>query len=375
MTEPLTVTDAPIQALDTLAFLGAAPVGRARIKQKFDDFRVDEELGFDFTGNGEHVCVQLRKTDVSTPDTARRLSELTGVPLSAIGYAGMKDRRAVCSQWFSVQLPIEQESRLAALEGEPFTVLATQRNSRKLKVGSHRRNHFCLRLRECEGDKDAFEARLRKIRQLGVPNYFGQQRFGRDLANLTQVTALMQQVVAGAPDTHLRPAGRDFKRGMLYSAARSYLFNLVLSSRVQADTWCRYVDGDVLNLEGTDRCFRVRDGEVWDDALEQRLRQFDIHITGPLAGTIDPKDRYLSRAEAADIEDAVLRQYPTLVEGLARCGLVAARRPLRMQALDLTWEWEEDAVLQLRFSLSKGCYATSLLRELCVIKPSADTDW
>lgn len=371
---PSAFGEGPI-ALEALAFAGAPPAGSALIKQEFIDFQVDEELGFDFTGSGEHLCVQVRKTDVSTPDVARRLSETTGVPLAEIGYAGMKDRRGVCSQWFSLQLPPEQESRLAAVEDETLSLLTSQRNSRKLKIGSHRRNHFAIRLRDCEGGREVFEAQLLQLQQTGVPNYFGAQRFGRDLSNLTQVAALMQEVMAGDAGAAVKTGGRNFRRGMLYSAARSYLFNLVLSRRLEAGNWDRYVEGDVLNLNGTERCFRVNPESAWDEVLEKRLQSFDIHITGPLAGENDPKDKYLSRAEAADIEGAVLQQYPTLVQGLKRCGLTAARRALRFQPIDLAWEWEEDAVLQLRFSLSKGCYATSLLRELCVIKPSAGSDW
>lgn len=352
-------------ALDTLAYVHGTPGISATIKQELQDFRVDEELGFDCTGNGEHLFLRVQKRDLSTLDVARRLQRLTQVPQTAIGYAGMKDRRGECSQWFSVQLPAADEHRINGLEETGLSVLETGRNARKLKIGSHKLNHFQLRLRDCTGDAAIFGERLHLIQQTGLPNYFGEQRFGHELSNLVQVQAMMEQVLqADAGAGRHQPGIPHARRGMLYSAARAYLFNQVLSQRVAGHNWNAYVPGDVPNLAGTDRCFGVKVG-AWDAALQQRLQEFDIHLTGPLAGAIDPKDKYISHAKAADIEDAVLRQFPVLVEGLARCGLIAARRSLRFLPIGLEWEWEESGILCLRFALSRGCYATSLLRELC----------
>lgn len=351
--------------LDSLAYaFGPSGLG-ATIKQEFVDFRVDEELGFECTGQGEHLYLRVRKQDLSTTDVAKRLQALARLPPTAIGYAGMKDRRGDCTQWFSVQLPSEDESRINAFEDTGLTVLETRRNGRKLKIGSHKQNHFQIRLRNCQGDPARFAERLSQIRAAGVPNYFGEQRFGRELSNLVQVQALMEAVLGnGNVGERRREGGQHFKLGMLYSAARAYLFNQVLSERVETGSWATYLCGDVPNLAGTDRCFNVAEG-AWDETLQRRLRDFDIHLTGPLAGMVDPKDKYISKGKAADIEEAVLGQYPTLVKGLVRCGLVAARRPLRFMPGQLQWEWESRDTLCLRFALPRGCYATSLLREIC----------
>ncbi len=358
--------------LAALAYAYGVPAVSATIKQQLNDFIVDEELGFNCTGNGEHLYLRVQKSDLSTPDVARRLQAVTDLPLVAIGYTGMKDRRGECSQWFSLPLEASAEYKIKGIEDANLAILETQRNSRKLKIGSHKRNHFQLRLRDCEGDPAQFDARLRQIQISGLPNYFGEQRFGRDLSNLAQVQALMEQVVGSAENSG--PAATDlqhqhFKRGMLYSAARAYLFNQVLSSRIEAGNWNTYTPGDVLNLAGTDRCFAVAAG-AWDEQLQRRLQEFDVHLTGPLAGAVDPKDKYISHGKVADIEDAVLRQYAVLVQGLKRCGLNSARRPLRFVPIQLEWHWETATVLSLRFALSRGSYATSLLRELCNVNSS-----
>ncbi|MCG8413030.1 MAG: tRNA pseudouridine(13) synthase TruD, partial [Pseudomonadales bacterium] len=284
-----------------------------------------------------------------------------------VGYAGMKDRRANTTQWFSARIPVESEAKLADLENSELTVLETQRNERKLKIGSHKSNHFSLRLREVEGNPEQLDEKLRWLQQFGVPNYFGKQRFGRDLSNLQQVQALMSE-----SDSANKKPGRQ-KRGMLYSAARAYLFNQILSQRLMQGNWNQYVAGDVLNLNGTQRFFAV-ESSGWDAELQQRLDELDIHPSGLLCGQRDESDRYATQAIAADIEDAVLAHFPDLVGGLERHGLRAGRRSLRFKPEGLNWQWHGEAELELQFSLPRGAYATSLLRELCQFREQANSN-
>jgi tRNA pseudouridine13 synthase len=370
---------ATFSSLDTLAFANGKPEFAATFKQKFTDFRVDEQLSFAFTEKGEHAYLWIEKIDRSTVDVAKKLSEITGVHGSEIGYSGMKDRRAEARQWFSIKLPAGRESELTACESDSLRIVETHRNSRKLKIGSHRSNHFRVLLRDCDGSRDEFEERLAQIEAGGVPNYFASQRFGRGLSNLTQVQAWMSAALDADSGSAIDVAAaaipkQRFKRSMLFSAARSYLFNQLLSQRLELGNWNAYTAGDVLNLEGTDRSFALATGVEWDSTLQQRLEDFDIHITGPLPGEIDPKDKYVSYGEAADIEEAVCKKFNTLLAGLQHFGLKTARRPLRFRAIDLSWEWQQSeqkdgaSNLLLDFSLGKGAYATSLLRELCVTR-------
>lgn len=345
-------------AMDSLAYAQGRPDLKATLKARFSDFQVDEDLGFEPSGAGDHVFVQLRKTDLSTTDTARHLARISGVSGRDVGYSGMKDRRGECSQWFSIKLPAGGENAFSDLQDERLQLLQLARNHRKLRIGSHRHNRFQLLLRDCEGDAAEFDRRLRALAAQGVPNYFGVQRFGRDLSNLEQVLKLFRD--SAGPGS----AGNRHKRGMLYSAARAYLFNQVLSRRLEQGNWCQYQPGDVLNLDGSNRCFLVADGD-WDEKLQARLQEFDIHLTGPLPGLVGSKDKYISKGIAADIENAVLEKYPELLAGLRQHDLEAGRRPLRFRVHDLQWQWQQDQHLLLQFTLSKGAYATSLLRELC----------
>jgi len=380
---PTSSAAAIFSGLDTLAFANGKPGLAATFKQEFTDFRVEEQLSFKFTEKGEHVYIWVEKIDRSTVDVAKKLSEITGVHGSDIGYSGMKDRRAETRQWFSIKLPVGRESELKACESDSLRIVETHRNSRKLKIGSHRSNRFRVLLRDCDGSRDEFEQRLAQIESGGVPNYFGSQRFGRGLSNLNQVQAWLSAELAagldGASGSVIDAAAASipkqrFKRSMLFSAARSYLFNQVLSGRLGSGNWNGYISGDVLNLDGTDRSFALDAGVEWDSILQQRLEDFDIHITGPLPGETDPKDKYVSYGEAADIEEAVCKQFSTLLAGLRHFGLKTARRSLRFRPIDLAWEWQQSeqtdgaSDLLLDFSLGKGAYATSLLRELCVTR-------
>lgn len=381
MSEPRATND--LLPLDSLAYALGKPQGSAIIKQEFSDFRVDEELAFAPSGEGDHVFIQIQKTDASTIEVAKRLSDVAAVRQADVSYSGMKDRRGETSQWFSVKLPPEKEPRLAALEDEKLAIIALHRNSRKLKIGSHARNRFQLKLRGCEGSRDEFERRLEALRDKGVPNYFGAQRFGAQMSNLRQVSVLMRQVLEG--DKAVQQGGR-FRRGMLYSAARSYLFNQVLSERISAGNWQSYLRGDVLSLDGSGRCFKLADeeaGEEWTDELQQRIETLDIHTTGPLPGIISAKDKYVSSGEAADIEKRVVTELDWMVAGLEAFGLQASRRALRFAAAELSWQWEQDIPalisssdaeacgnLNLAFTLPRGAYATSLLRELCQLRES-----
>lgn len=353
--------------LDKLAYLQGEPTARGMLKQKFADFKVSEELGFEMVGNGEHLFLYIKKQNLSTIEVARKIAAVAEARIAMVGYAGMKDKRAECTQWFSVPLQKEKgavkenenQSIISRLEDENIKIISTVRNNRKLKIGSHKRNLFDITLRNCLEGREEFDANLDKIKQFGVPNYYGFQRFGRELSNLKQVDKLIHD-----PQTNTKRRQKSFKKGMLISAARAYVFNQVLSSRITNNNWSQFVAGDVINLDGTARNFIVEEG-AWDTTLQKRLENFDIHLTGPLLGKVDSKDKYISSGKAADIEKAEVDKYPKILEYLQKIGAKSSRRPLRFLPEELRWAWLDDCTLNLSFALSPGAYATSLLREVC----------
>lgn len=324
------------------------PRGRGRLRADPADFRVVEIPVTEPEGQGEHLWVYVRKTGANTDWVARALARHAGVSPAAVSYAGMKDRHAVTEQWFSIQMPGMDAPDWNVFAEPGVEILRMARHGRKLKRGALRGNRFSLVIRAFDGDQDCIEHRLGQIAAHGVPNYFGDQRFGRDGGNLAQADALF----AGT----LR-ASRT-QRGLYLSAARSALFNRVLAERVRDGSWCAPRAGDVLQLDGRSACF-VFDPD--DATLAPRLEAMEVHCTGPLVGRGDT----LVRDAALAAENVWLAPWRAWCEGLAKQGVEAARRSLRVRVADLEWHWNADErSLALRFALAAGSFATSVLREL-----------
>lgn len=333
----------PVNAMTNRS--ASTPLFEARIRTRPEDFVVEEIQATDPDGEGEHVWVLLEKTGCNTEHAARCLAHAAGVPRSAVGYAGRKDRHAVTTQWFSVQLPGRDAPDWSAHLGSGFRVLRSERHGRKLRTGHLLGNRFRLILRNCRGDLADLEEQLDRIRALGVPNRFGPQRFGRDGTNPVKARAMFEGTIRV----------RDRKlRGMYLSAARAVLFNRVLAKRVEQGSWCRAMPGDLMNLDGSRSHFLA---EVVDVQLEQRVAAGDVHPTGPLWGRGEPG----TLGDVAALERAVAQADPVLARGLADAGLRQERRPLRLRVDGLRHEWLDDETLVLEFGLPAGGYATTVL--------------
>lgn len=334
-----------------------APVLQARLRVTPADFQVDEMLAFGPDGEGEHALLRVRKASANTDWAARRLAVLAGVSHKAVGYAGLKDRHAVTTQWFSVHLGRLPEPKWQLLTEDGLEVLESHRHRRKLKRGNLAGNQFQIRLRELRGDLGSAEERLKIIARIGVPNYFGPQRFGRDGSNLLRAKALF----AGAV-----PRASRHQRGLWLSAARSQLFNEVLAQRVERGDWAVALVGDRLQLRGTHSHFLA---EVLDANIRERIDSGDLTPTGPLYGA----GELPSSGEVRELEQRFADACSDWIKGLAEAGLKQERRALRMHAEGLTLERVGASEAVLRFTLEPGSYATTLIRELCDVTEGPGT--
>ena len=326
---------------------GAPPV-RGRIRVAPEDFEVDEVLGFEPDGHGTHVLLRVEKNGANTAWVASQLARVGNVPPAEVGYSGLKDRRALTRQAFTVPIATGDDlSVWRSHAGEGYRVLDAHRHTRKLRRGSHRANRFRIVVREVSGAVDELAARLGAIQSLGVPNYFGAQRFGRSSGNLVRARSW----AAGGDAPRDRQA-----RGFALSAARSELFNRVLTERVRLNCWNRLLPGEAIMLDGR-RSFFTSDSI--DAALEARCAEFDVHPSGPLHGRGAPAPRGAAR----DLESGVLATEPELVALLESEGLETERRPTRMRVRSIVWRRAAD-VIELEFELGRGGFATTVLREL-----------
>lgn len=323
------------------------PVASGQLRTRPEDFQVEEIMGFEPDGEGEHALLRIRKTNANTEWVARRLAAHAGLPASAVSYAGLKDRHAVTSQWFSVHLGPRDEPSWDAFEAEGVEILEVHRHRRKLRRGALRGNRFRIRVRGVQVERTLVDERSEQIKRRGVPNYFGDQRFGRAQGNLRAAHALFSGE-SGRIGRHLR--------GMWLSAARSQLFNELLALRVQRGDWDCPLPGDCMQLAGSRSHFLV---DVVDETLRARVAAFDVDPSGPLWGAGEG----LTRGEPAQLEQAAIQGFCLWAEGLAAAGLRQERRPLRIRANGLETVFREGA-LELAFELPAGAYATTVLREL-----------
>ncbi|TXH76668.1 MAG: tRNA pseudouridine(13) synthase TruD [Thiothrix sp.] len=323
----------------------AAPlIGQFRLQP--EDFIVNEHIDIDLSGSGEHLWLQVRKTGANTDWVAGQIARCTQVPASEVGYAGLKDRHAVTTQWFSVQLPGKADPSFADLPPE-IEILQQQRHDKKLRRGALLSNEFILNLCNCSGDFVAAAAICTEMSQRGLPNYYGEQRFGHNMGNLTKA----QRWFEGS----FTPKQRN-QRSLYLSAARSWIFNQVLSARIQQNTWDQRVAGDVFMFEG---------GSAWfaDDAspeLAERLAALDLHPTGVLWG----RGELASQGAVRELELEQAALFPVFCAGLEKQGLKQERRALRIKVANLEFKQLDQTTVRLSFSLPAGAYATVLLEQL-----------
>ncbi|MBA6411888.1 tRNA pseudouridine(13) synthase TruD [Parahaliea sp. F7430] len=332
---------------------GQAPTVQARIRTTPEDFIVREQLGFSPDGQGEHVFLHLEKRGLNTADLAQRIAVLSATPLRDIGFSGMKDRHALTRQWFSVGLAGRPEPDWQALsEQGDVAVLEVTRHLKKLRRGVHRANRFILTLRELRGDLQSLMLSLEQVRAQGVPNYFGEQRFGHSGATLLQ--ARQWQVRGG------RRLSRN-KRSLYLSALRAHIFNTLLAARVTEGSWDRVLPGDVCMLQGTRSQFSC---EQPDSEIERRAAEGDIHPALPMWG----RGKLMQGAERCAEQADLLAAEQDICSFLEAQGLSLDYRPSRVLADDFCWHFCDDGSLRLEFSLSPGSYATAVLAQIVEYK-------
>ncbi len=323
-----------------------------------EDFIVNEHLGFEPNGDGEHVLICIEKIGQNTHWVAEQLALLLDLDKKAIGYCGRKDRHAITQQWLSIYDPhrrVDFSSESASSSYKPIdiegvTVLKATRHSHKLRPGDHQSNRFCIRLRNVrqtgienvhgEGDglllKESQKPQLiDEIKQrlsAGVPNYFGAQRFGRDGNNLTSAASWFEK--------KQMPPRRQ--KSMVMSAARSYVFNTVLAARVKQGCWAHAIEGDVMI------------GNI---------------PTAPLWG----RGRLATSEQALLLEETALSGLTSWCHGLEHCGLNQERRPMVLVPTNGEFtssvEFDENDLV-LKFELTSGAFATAVLAEIAILRAS-----
>ncbi len=317
------------------------------VKDRPEDFVVEEIPAYLPSGEGEHLFVRFEKTGLDTEPAVRRIAAALGVR-EPPGFAGLKDRHARTTQWASFQRGERDAALALSLDG--IRVLEAARHGNKLRTGHLRGNRFVLRLRGADRAREAdARAVIETLGREGVPAYFGPQRFGRDGATLARARAW---IVGDA-----RPPRAPFERKLHVSAVQSAIFNELLAERVRTGGLGSIVAGDLCRKDDTGGMFVATDLE---DA-RARAARFEISATGPMFGA----EMRWPEGEARVAEEAALARAGldvTKLERFRRAG-EGTRRPYRFRLTEASVSSDADGIV-LSFVLPAGAYATVVLREL-----------
>jgi len=344
-----------------LPFLTADLPGTGGVlRSRDEDFVVDEELPYPASGTGEHVFVRIEKRGLTTRFAAAQIAKALGIAERDIGIAGMKDRHAVTRQWLSLPPPVTPEAASAlALDG--ITVLEAVRHGHKLRTGHVRRNRFVLRVRgAAPGSAERARAILDALaRAPGAPNWYGEQRFGRDGDNAAKGRELL---AAGK-------RSRDKKLDRLFvSALQSELFNAWLAARMADGLYRAVLAGDVCHKKGGGMF--TSDDPATDGA---RLVAGELVVTGPMFG--DKMRRPTEGSIAAEREAAVLAAAGLTADSFAPVRALAegTRRDAAIEVADGRVTAGDPAAdgetYEVAFALPGGAYATAVMREVMKTVP------
>ncbi|OBT17330.1 tRNA pseudouridine(13) synthase TruD [Vibrio sp. UCD-FRSSP16_10] len=329
--------------LSNLAYLHGKPTAKAKLKAQAEHFVVKEDLGFELSGSGEHLMLRIRKTGENTSFVANELAKFCGVKSKDVSWAGLKDRHAITEQWLSIHLPKSDDLNfdLFTKMHPSIEIVEQTRHNKKLRPGDLKGNFFELTLSEVT-DVAAVDERLQVIATEGVPNYFGEQRFGNNGNNLDEARRW------GRDNVRTRSQN---KRSLYLSTARSWIFNHIVSVRLQQGCFDTPILGDVLSNQGS--------ADVLLDSAMLESEAYSGAITAALAG-----DNALPTTDAAlEIEQVAVDAEPDLMALIRGNRMRHDRRVIKLLPETLSWECLENAVV-VKFWLDSGCFATSIMREV-----------
>lgn len=320
----------------------------AELRAAPEDFDVTEIPAYAPSGHGEHVFAWIEKREMTTPDAVKVLCKQVGADPRAAGWAGLKDRRAVTRQWISLAGTTPDAVKRVEVEG--VRVLEAAFHPHKLRTGHLRGNRFRIRLRGVDPMRiDDLREVLSLIQSVGLPNYYGEQRFGRQGDNATRALRWVTGE-SSAPR-------RGFERKLEISALQSDLFNRFVTARIQTSTLGEIELGELVKKHDSGGLFVVEDaGEA-----QARADAWEISATGPIFGA---KMRW-PRGDARAREEALLTEVGLTPDQLRRWKRIApgTRRFVRVPVSELDLELGEASV-RLDFTLPAGSYATILTREI-----------
>lgn len=409
---------------------GDIPGIGGRVRDRPEDFLVDEIPAYQPSGEGEHLYLLVQKRLMSTLELVDVLARHFRVARRAIGYAGLKDKHALTRQVVSVHVPGRKLEDFPMLEHERVSILWGDMHANKLRPGHLKGNRFSIRIRGVRfQDVLVAERVVARLERSGVPNRVGEQRFGllgnthvlgralltKDsevfLAELlgpnagrpdlnaegrrlfvegrygeamehfprsaTAERAVLLALARGRPRRHAMHAIDEAVRRFYVSAWQSWIFNRVLDERLARGDIDRLREGDLAFKHENGAVFRVDAGVAEDPGTASRLAGVEISASGPMWGPA--MMRAMGEVDALEVRE--LEASGLGVEALAGLGsqdrslLEGKRRPLRVPLVRPDVEGGSDehgAFVRVAFELPRGAFATAVLPEIMKVEGVAD---
>ncbi len=320
-----------------------------RIKDRPEDFEVEEIPAYPPSGQGDFLYLWIEKRDLGAEYFTRQLARRLGIRPEEVGMAGLKDRRAITRQWISV--PATAEPQLSEVEGDGIRLLEVSRHGNKLRPGHLHGNRFRIVVRDVVPNAaDRLDAIVTRLRTEGLANFYGEQRLGQG-----GVTVEMGLKMLKEDPVPQRPG--KFLRKLALSAAQAALFNHYLARRVEDGLLRRVLPGDVMAKWPFGGMFVAEDMEM----EQARFDRKEIVSTGPMFG----RKTFAASGEAAEREQQVLADAgltPAHFHGFGKL-LQGTRRHNLVYVDDQSGSSQGTSAI-LSFALPAGSYATVLLREL-----------
>lgn len=356
--------------MSRLFFLNHSPLDVVFTKNS-SDFVVNELPLYEFSGEGEHLILQIRKKDITTWDMLQRLSEVCGAKVRDFGYAGLKDKDGLTTQYISVHK--SYEDKLLHFDDNKIRIVSKSYHNNKIRIGHLSGNRFFIRLKKVNKiDAAKLENALKTLAKEGVPNYFGYQRFGKDGDNYN----IGKEILEGR-----RKEKRIKMKNFFISAYQSHLFNEWLSLRIEISRFVDNFDDNeaaqalnfskdlVKELRKQKRFLKVFKGDVAHhypigkaficEDLDSEIGRFvnkEITLTGWLPGSRSMR----SVGFAKELEDRIYAEAEPYLEQMD-----GSRRFAWIFLKEVEYKYkEEENWFEMHFSLPKGSYATVVLEEL-----------
>ena len=323
--------------------------GKIKINPK--DFIVDEIPAYHPSGSGEHLFIHLTKTGITTKQVQKVIANIFNTKVKDVEFAGIKDKHAVTSQYYSVWLLDKQDPELVhKLEEElPVKINSYNFHQRKIKKGHLSGNQFNIKIRDIDMD---IEDALKKTKQIteiihqkGLPNLYGNQRFGIEGDNAQQGLEILKSE---------RKVPNKWLRQFLLSSFQSHLFNYYIVKRIEAGLLDKFMQGDIAKKHDTGGMFVVEDKET----EQERFKNKEICFTGPMFG----KKMTPAKEEALEFENSVMEENGVTAEEFKQLKVNGTRRTgIILPEIET---YKEIDGIRVKFNLPKGAFATIVLREI-----------